>query len=110
MADNALEAHALDELGITDALSARPIQAALIAAGKFWCRGRRSLAGGKHVSQSPSLATVGLTSLVLLVLGGAARPPRRRPASQRCSGASCSGKFWAMSGTTGVGLLFGTTV
>ena len=35
MAHNALQAHARDELGITDALTARPIQAALASAASF---------------------------------------------------------------------------
>ncbi len=35
MAHDALEAHSRDELGITDALSARPIQAAFASAGAF---------------------------------------------------------------------------
>ncbi|HEY9136876.1 MAG TPA: VIT family protein [Terriglobus sp.] len=35
MAHNALEAHARDELGITEALSARPVQAALASAASF---------------------------------------------------------------------------
>src|SRR4029079_19179103 len=34
-AHGALEAHARDELGITEALSARPVQAALASAGTF---------------------------------------------------------------------------
>ena len=36
MANDALEAHARDELGITSALRARPIQAALASAGSFF--------------------------------------------------------------------------
>ncbi len=35
MAHNALEAHARDELGVTDALSAQPVQAALASAASF---------------------------------------------------------------------------
>ena len=46
MAHNAVAAHARDELGISSALSARPIQAALASAGSF--------AGGAVMPRGPS--------------------------------------------------------
>ena len=44
MAHDALGAHARDELGISETLSARPVQAALASAGEL--RGRRRAAAG----------------------------------------------------------------
>ena len=108
MAHNALEAHAHDELGITDALSARPIQAALISAASFGVGAAVPLL---VVSMSPQhllLAIVGLTSLVCLaVLGGVAAKIGGAPLIK----GALRVMFWgvlAMAVTTGVGLLFGT--
>ncbi len=110
MAHNALEAHARDELGLTDALSARPIQAALISAASFAVGAAVPLLVVSTSPQPLLLATVGLTSLVCLaVLGGVAAHIGGAPLLK----GALRVMFWgvlAMSVTTGVGLLFGTTV
>ena len=110
MAYNALEAHARDELGITEALSARPIQAALISAASFAVGAAVPLLVVSLSSQSLLLAFVGLTSLVCLaVLGGVAAKIGGAPLIK----GALRVMFWgvlAMAVTTGVGLLFGTRV
>lgn len=72
-AHDALEAHARDELGITEALRARPLQAALASGAAFSVGAAlplatAALAAGPHVLVAVSAATV----VTLLVLGGLA--------------------------------------
>jgi VIT1/CCC1 family predicted Fe2+/Mn2+ transporter len=110
MGHNALEAHARDELGISDATTARPIQAAIASAASFTGGAAGPLA---LVYFSPASLTVPIVaggSLVFLaVLGmvgalaggaGVLRPIIRVV-------------FWgalAMALTTGIGALVGTAV
>ena len=110
MAKDALGAHARDELGITDSLRARPLQAALASALSF---GSGALIPVTTALLTPvaHVATVAsITALVsLLVLGGAAA---------RVGGASLTRgairvAFWgalAMGLTAAVGKLFGAHV
>jgi VIT1/CCC1 family predicted Fe2+/Mn2+ transporter len=110
MAHDALGAHARDELGITETLSARPIQAALTSAASFAVGAAMPLLAVAAVSMSSLIAVVSGTSLVFLaILGGVAA---------RVGGASVAVgamrvTFWgalAMALTAGVGTLFGTVV
>jgi vacuolar iron transporter family protein len=110
MAHDALAAHARDELGISDTLSARPVQAALASAGTFAVGAALPLltvviAPGAHL-----LPVVAGTALVFLaLLGGLAA---------LAGGASVTAgavrvTFWgalAMALTAGVGALFATGV
>jgi VIT1/CCC1 family predicted Fe2+/Mn2+ transporter len=110
MAHDALGAHLRDELGITDTLSARPIQAALFSALSF------SLGGAVPVILVAVLPTVTLpttvaaTSLVLLAAMGAV--------AAKIAGASILRSclrvtFWgalAMAITAGVGHLIGAAI
>jgi len=72
-AKNALDAHARDELGITEAQRARPLQAALASAGSFTVGsllplGGSWLAAAGHVQE----VTTALTLVSLAVTGGLA--------------------------------------
>jgi len=108
MAHDALGAHARDELGISETLSARPIQAALTSAASFSVGAAMPLLAVAMVPDSGLIIVVSGTSLVFLaILGGVAA---------RVGGASTMAgamrvTFWgalAMALTAGVGALFGT--
>jgi VIT1/CCC1 family predicted Fe2+/Mn2+ transporter len=73
MAHDALGAHARDELGITEALRARPLQAALASAGAFSVGAALPLATAVLAAGSHVLVAVGAATVAtLLVLGGLA--------------------------------------
>ena len=110
MAKDALGAHAQDELGISETMTARPIQAALTSAGTFAVGAAMPLA---MVLVSPTalvIPIVSAASLAFLALLGAigaqaggANVPR----------ATIRVTFWgalAMALTAGIGALVGTTV
>ena len=108
MAHDALGAHARDELGISETLSARPIQAALTSAASFAVGAAMPLSAVAMVSGSRLIPVVSATSLVFLAILGAL--------AARVGGASVKVgamrvTFWgalAMALTAGVGALFGT--
>ena len=110
MAKDALSAHARDELGISETVTARPVQAALASAAAFSVGAGMPLlvltiAPAAHLG----VVVAGATLVFLAVLGGLAG---------RAGGASIVRSvirvtFWgalAMSVTTAVGALFGTFV
>ena len=108
MAHDALGAHARDELGISETLMARPIQAALTSAASFAVGAAMPLLAAAAVPASRLILVVSGISLVFLaILGGLAA---------RVGGASVTTgamrvTFWgalAMALTAGVGALFGT--
>jgi len=110
MAHDALGAHARDELGISETLSARPIQAALASAASFAAGAAMPLLVTALAPEAAVIAFVSGTSLVFLaLLGGLAA---------RAGGASVivgatRVTFWgalAMGLTAGVGALFGAPV
>jgi VIT1/CCC1 family predicted Fe2+/Mn2+ transporter len=109
MAHDALGAHARDELGLSETLSARPIQAALASAASFAVGAAMPLSAVAVVSDSSLIPVVSGTSLVFLaILGGLAA--RVGGASVITSAARVT--FWgalAMALTAGVGALFGVT-
>lgn len=73
MAHDALGAHARDELGITETLSARPVQAAFASAASFAVGAAIPLLATALVPRAGLIATVSGVSLVFLaVLGGLA--------------------------------------
>jgi len=108
MAHDALGAHARDELGISEALSARPIQAAWASAGSFAVGAAMPLLVTVIAPESALIPLVSGTSLVFLtLLGGLAA---RAGGAGVTVGAIRVG-FWgalAMAVTAGVGALFGT--
>jgi VIT1/CCC1 family predicted Fe2+/Mn2+ transporter len=108
MARDALGAHARDELGITDELSARPVQAALASAASFAVGAVLPLLVTIFLPGSLLIVAVAAASLLFLALLGAL-------AAQ--AGGAPIGKsvlrvvFWgalAMAVTAGIGALFGT--
>ncbi len=110
MAKDALGAHARDELGVTDALSARPVQAALTSAASFAVGAVVPLLVSGLSPQHVLVPLVAAVSLVCLaVLGGIAAKVGGAPV---LAGAGRV-MFWgalAMAVTAGVGSLFGTHV
>jgi VIT1/CCC1 family predicted Fe2+/Mn2+ transporter len=110
MAHDALGAHARDELGITEAQAARPIQAALVSAASFAVGAALPLGVAFLASASWLSGAVSATSLVFLaLLGGLAA----RVGGADVSRGAMRVMFWgalAMALTAGVGALFGTVV
>jgi VIT1/CCC1 family predicted Fe2+/Mn2+ transporter len=107
MAHDALAAHARDELGVTEALAARPIQAALASAGSFAVGAVMPLIAVAATPAAWLIPLVAGTSLVFLgVLGALAAS-----AGGAGVGASIARVvFWgalAMGITAGAGRLFG---
>lgn len=110
MAHDALQAHARDELGITETLRARPVQAALASAASFVAGALVPLATVllapparlAEVSSATALAT-------LLVLGGVAARAGGAPVLRGAVRVA----FWgalAMALTAGIGRWFGAVV
>ena len=110
MAHDALGAHARDELGITEQLAARPIQAALASAGTFAVGAALPLATAALAPHAALTLAVAASSLVFLaVLGGLAA----RAGGARVVAGVVRVTFWgalAMALTTLVGALFGAVV
>jgi vacuolar iron transporter family protein len=110
MAHDAIGSHAREELGITEAQGARPIQAALASAGAFSVGAALPLG---MVLLSPAhnrVALVSATSLIFLVLLGVLAA--HAGGADRWRGAVRLG-FWgafAMAITAGIGAIFGTIV
>ena len=107
MAHDALGAHARDELGISQALSAQPIQAALASAVSFAVGAALPLAVAALAPGPSLIGWVSGASLLFLALLGAV-------AAQAGGAAVMTGAwrvtFWgalAMAATAGVGSLFG---
>lgn len=107
MAHDALGAHARDELGISEAISARPVQAALASAASFAVGALLPLAVTALAPEAVLIPLVSGTSLAFLALLGAV--------AARVGGASALTGAWrvtfwgalAMAITAGVGALFG---
>ena len=110
MAHNALQTHARDELGITEALTARPIQAALASAASFAVGGVVPLLLVGLSPQSRLVPFVAIVSLFCLAaLGAIAAQVGGAPVLN----GALRVMFWgalAMAATAGVGALFGTAV
>lgn len=108
MAHDALGAHARDELGISAAMSARPLQAALASAASFAVGAAMPLVVAIVAPDTVLIPLVAGTSLVFLaLLGGLAA--HAGGASVRLGAMRVT--FWgalAMAITSGVGALFGT--
>jgi VIT1/CCC1 family predicted Fe2+/Mn2+ transporter len=107
MAHDALGSHARDELGISEVLRARPLQAALASASSFAVGAAAPLIAVALSPETTLLPVVGGTALVLLgVLGWlAARVGGARPGA-----GAARVVLWgalAMAVTAGVGALFG---
>jgi vacuolar iron transporter family protein len=108
MAHDALGAHARDELGISPASSARPIQATLASAGSFAVGAVMPLVVTAIAPAADLIPLVSGTSLLFLaLLGGLAA----RAGGAGVTVGAMRVTFWgalAMAVTAGVGALFGT--
>jgi vacuolar iron transporter family protein len=110
MAHDALAAHARDELGLSEALAARPIQAALASAGMF------AIGAGLPIltvtgAPYPHIVAVvsGVSLMCLAALGALSAQIGGAPAWLGTARMT----FWgaaAMAATAAVGMLFGTSV
>lgn len=110
MAHDALAAHARDELGISEALAARPVQAAMASAASFAVGAAMPLATAILSPRSATIPAVAGSSLAFLAVMGAlgaqvGGAPRAKGAARVA--------FWgalAMALTAAVGSLFGANV
>jgi len=110
MAKDALGAHARDELGISEILTARPVQAALASACSFAVGAAMPLLLVLVVPASALVWSVSASSLLFLALLGALAA---RAGGSPVLRATLRVTFWgalAMAITAGVGALFGTAV
>ena len=110
MAHDALDAHARDELGITEALTARPLQAAGASALSFALGAAMPVAAVLVVPEKILIPAVAALSIVCLAALGAWGA--KRGGAPVMEGA-IRVTFWgalAMAATAGVGMLFGVKV
>lgn len=110
MAHDALAAHARDELGISEALSARPVQAAFASAGTFAVGAIMPILTVLVTPRVALIPVVIVVSVVFLaLLGGFGAYAGGAPVWK----AALRVTFWgalAMALTAGVGALFGAAV
>jgi vacuolar iron transporter family protein len=110
MAHNAIETHARDELGISEHLAARPIQAALASAASFAVGAVMPLIVVLIAPKASMAILVSLVSLFFLALLGVLAA---RAGGSPVIKATVRVTFWgalAMAATAAVGALFGTVV
>ncbi|WP_285310150.1 VIT1/CCC1 transporter family protein [Stenotrophomonas maltophilia] len=109
-AHDALAAHARDELGITDTLRARPLQAALASAGAFTCGAALPVLTALLAPvDKVALMTTASTLLGLCLTGAVAAQAGGAPPVR----GAIRVMFWgalAMAAAAGVGRLFGAQV
>ena len=110
MTKDALGAHARDELGISDTLSARPVQAAFASASTFAVGAALPLLLVLVVPRPALVWTVSASSLLFLALLGSLAA---RAGGSPVWSSVARVTFWgalAMALTAGVGALFGATL
>lgn len=110
MAKDALAAHARDELGLSDVMAARPLQAALASAASFAVGALLPVVVAAMVPQALLAALVTASALLLLAVLGAVAA-RVGGAGMRRGALRVT--FWgalAMGASALVGQLFGATV
>lgn len=104
---DALGAHARDELGISETMSARPIQAALTSAATFAVGAALPLAATFLTPVASIPWIVSITSLgFLALLGGISAHAGGAPVGKAVARVSLWGAL-AMAATAAIGLLFG---
>ena len=110
MARDALAAHARDELGVTEALAARPIQASLASATSFAVGAALPLIAAALSPAALAIPIVGGASLVFL---GGLGALSARAGGARLGASVVRVAFWgalAMGVTAAIGRLFGAIV
>lgn len=109
MAKDKLGAHARDELGLTEVLSARPVQAAIASAASFAVGAILPVATAVLAPSHASLSIAGISLVSLFAMGALSAKVGGAPALN----AAVRVCFWgaiAMAVTAGVGWLFGLAV
>jgi len=110
MAHDALGAHTRDELGISEALNARPLQATFASAASFAVGAVLPIVVTAFAPEANLIPLISITSLVFLaLLGGVAA----HAGGAGVAVGAIRVTFWgalAMGLTAGVGALFGTVV
>jgi len=107
---NALDAHMRDELGISETLKARPLQAATTSAITYACGAALPLLAAWLSPVSAMIAVVGVVSLIVLtLLGGVAARAGGAGIVVGATRVLVWGAF-AMLVTAGIGKLFGAVV
>jgi VIT1/CCC1 family predicted Fe2+/Mn2+ transporter len=110
MSHDALGAHARDELGISETLSARPVQAAFTSAATFATGAALPLVAALVAPQQLLIhAVVGVSLIVLTVLGVLAARAGGAPILRSTLRVVFWGAF-SMLLTAGIGKLFGTVL
>jgi vacuolar iron transporter family protein len=110
MAKDALTAHARDELGLTEELAARPLQAAIASAATFAVGASVPVLTIMLAPLAKLVLIVSTVSLLCLVaLGATAARVGGAPAAVGAARVALWGAL-AMAATAGIGRLFGTTV
>jgi len=110
MAHDALGAHARDDIGITDALTARPLQAAVASAVSFALGGGIPLVAGILAPNGWSVLVVSIVSLIFLAaLGALAAHAGGAPTMRGAARVLVWGAL-AMGVTFAIGTLFGAVV
>lgn len=110
MAHDALGAHARDELGISETLKARPIQASLASAASFAAGAAAPLLVAALAPDQWRIGLITGASLVFLAVLGVLAA---RAGGAKVAASALRVTFWgalAMAVTAGVGALFGTVV
>jgi VIT1/CCC1 family predicted Fe2+/Mn2+ transporter len=110
MEHDGLAAHARDELGISETVTARPIQAALTSAATFSIGAILPLAAAAIAPVSMAIPVVSIASLFSLAILGAVSA---RAGGAHVLKAAARVTFWgalAMAATACIGAIFGTVV
>ena len=110
MAKDALAAHARDELGLSEATAARPVQAAIASAASFAVGAALPLAVVSVVPRTALQIAVAVASLLFLAVLGATGA---RAGGAQVLRPTLRVVFWgalAMATTAAIGALFGTHV
>ncbi len=107
MQHDAIGAHSRDELGISETMSARPVQAAIASAAMFSVGAALPLATAFFLSEKLIPLIVSVTALFFLaLLGGVSASAGGAPVAKAIARVT----FWgalAMAATAGIGALFG---
>jgi len=110
MAKDPLTAHARDELGLTEELAARPLQAAIASAATFAVGASVPVLTIMLAPLARLVVMVSIVSLICLVaLGATAARVGGAPPAVGAARVALWGAL-AMAATAGIGRLFGTTV
>jgi len=109
-ARDGLEAHARDELGISDTVIARPVQAAMASAASFSVGAILPLAAAIAVPAAHAIMAVSIAALASLsVLGAISARAGGAPVLKATARVTLWGAL-AMAVTAAIGALFGTVV